>query len=493
MFSSGSNSGFFGSGMDQGKSSTAKMMEEERIKKQKEKERIENERERRGGMPQGDRMAGDAINAANEAGIDLEFDRLNKRRENNTARIQELQAQDSRSDFENKELGARGFVDRRISQQEAARKGMEGAGYSGGLENYDAASAGGNRFDLGDVNLLKRQGVSESEIRAYIAGLSDKERGGSLKFGKGTGLYMGDMEEGSKASDYDFGNQVTARDISYLNKQGFSSDQISQAVKDSGVKTGYFADRRLNNLINNTTNNINSNNRTSLNDVGNTKNSNNTNLRDVGNIKDSGNISDSGNTRDSGNTNDSFNTANTATATGIGSGRQDVNNDISQTSNINTVGNNNYVYNPMLNFGSQNTTMTGSASANSGNGGSGSGFSGSAADDILGPYGKEDFGNSFNDYLDNAQGLAVMSTVSNTLQSQPGFAGNRAAVAVDNARATLPVDLIKLNNTIGRRTNYLGDRAEIMRANTFGLPFTPLPFTAPPSYQRQSPPDLPSP
>jgi hypothetical protein len=478
MFSSGSDSGFQARNM----SMRQRMEEEKRRKKEKEVRKLEDERQRRGSTAKGNRMAGDAINAANEAGIDLEFDRLNKRRESNTARIQELQNQDSRSAFEDKELGARGVIDKRTKQQEKARRGMVSTGYTGGLESYDASSAGGKRFDLSDVNFLKGQGVDEKEIRAYIAGLSDKERAGSLRFGKGTGLYMGDMAEGSNASDYDFGNKVTGYDVKYLRNQGFGSDQINEAIKNSGLETGYFADRQINNMINNTTNNVNSNNRTSLNDVGNTKNSNNTNLKDVGNIKDSGNITDSGNIRDS------LNTDNTATATGIGSGRQDVNNDISQTSNINTVGNNNYVYNPMLNFGSQNTTMSANASANSGN--SGSGYSGSAADDLLGPYGVEDFGNSFNDYLENAKGLALLSTVGNTLQSQPGFGPNRASAAIDSARATLPVDLVGLNNTIGRRTNYYGDRAEIERAKTFGLPFTPMTFTPPPSYQRPSPPDL---
>ena len=135
--------------------------------------------------------------------------------------------------------------------------------------------------------------------------------------------------------------------------------------------------------------------------------------------------------------------------------------------------------------------MTGSASANSGNGGGG--YSGTAADDLLGPYGMEDFGTSFNDYLENAQGLALMSTVGNTLQSQPGFGPNRASAAIDSARATLPLDLNLLNDTIGRRTNYLGDRAEIERAKTFGLPFTPMSFVPPPVYQRPSPPNLPTP
>ena len=62
--------------------------EEEEKRKREEAQKLEDERQRRGTMPKGDRMAGDAINAANESGIDLEFNRLNKRKETNTARLQ---------------------------------------------------------------------------------------------------------------------------------------------------------------------------------------------------------------------------------------------------------------------------------------------------------------------------------------------------------------------------------------------------------------------
>ena len=66
MFSSSDRSGLGSRSM-----SMRQKREEEEKRKREEAQKLEDERQRRGTMPKGDRMAGDAINAANESGIDL--------------------------------------------------------------------------------------------------------------------------------------------------------------------------------------------------------------------------------------------------------------------------------------------------------------------------------------------------------------------------------------------------------------------------------------
>ena len=216
---------------------------------------------------------------------------------------------------------------RRSDRKNAAQQANAGMNFApGNFIGYDARAQGGVGFDAKDAAYIKSQGGTKEDVAAAKAAYYDgggQQRQNVVNERKRI-KSLGTMDAQTQGiSEYDAGKKFGVQDFKYLEKQGYTKDQIAQEFANRGQKLNktmgnYFADagqldtvggnKRVKALrkakafqdgsgsgggdVNNSNNGNNS---------GNTTDSNNTNISDSGNT----NVSDSGNTDNS--INDSMN------------------------------------------------------------------------------------------------------------------------------------------------------------------------------------------
>ena len=128
----------------------------------------------------------------------------------------------------------------RFEYQGAARAGLKDSGFDfgGDLSSYNSEAAGTKKFDMGDVNYLKKSGASDEAINKYISGLDNVHDNVSLNKDYGGKHYRGDIDKSKGIEQFDMGKGFNKWDIQYLQNQGFDDKAITDYGLASGLNHG---------------------------------------------------------------------------------------------------------------------------------------------------------------------------------------------------------------------------------------------------------------
>ena len=168
------------------------------------------------------------------AGINWNYDKLDDRREHHSQNVKDLNAMDGKNPLQDHELRHSEGADKRLDLKESARQGMDDGGWDiKDIKGYNPHAHGSKKFDKQDVAFLREQGASDALVSKYIKKYGKKENGLNQSITHNKDLsdisgdhYIGDMADGAKASDYDWGDGMGKAEINYLKQQGFSDEDI---------------------------------------------------------------------------------------------------------------------------------------------------------------------------------------------------------------------------------------------------------------------------
>ena len=170
------------------------------------------------------------------------YDKLDDARETHKDRIDEMNAIENRNPLQDHELRHSERHEKRADRRQEAREGMAESGWDiTDYENYDTKAFGSKKFSSQDAKWLQgqmeEQGMSQKKSDKLLGKYMDHfhEEGNMnqnithndkwSEYGSGE-HYIGDMEEGAKVSDYDWGDKMRRPEVQYLKKQGFSDEEI---------------------------------------------------------------------------------------------------------------------------------------------------------------------------------------------------------------------------------------------------------------------------
>ena len=168
------------------------------------------------------------------AGINWNYDKLDDRRGQHKQNVTDLSAMDNKNPLQDHELKHSQGADKRLDLKESARQEMDDGGWDiKDIKGYNPHAHGSKKFDKQDVAFLREQGASDALVSKYINKYGKKENGLNQSITHNKDLsdvsgdhYIGDMADGSKASDYDWGDGMSKAEINYLKQQGFSDEDI---------------------------------------------------------------------------------------------------------------------------------------------------------------------------------------------------------------------------------------------------------------------------
>ena len=201
------------------------------------------------------------------AGINWNYDKLDDRRDHHKQNVKDLNAMDDRNPLQDHELKHSQGADKRLDRKENARQGLDDGGWDiKDIKGYDPHAHGSKKFDKQDIAFLREQGASDALVSKYINKYGKKENGLNQSITHNKDLadvsgdhYIGDMAEGSKASDYDWGDGMGKAEINYLKQQGFSdediysharsniaygNDDLDEDSKNYGIRTHRWLDKQ---------------------------------------------------------------------------------------------------------------------------------------------------------------------------------------------------------------------------------------------------------
>ena len=166
--------------------------------------------------------------------IDWKYDKLGNQKERSNTKASELNSLENPNPFEQQSAEYYGNEER-FTRQEEARKGMEDSGWTiDDIEGYNPEAFGAKKFGARDQDWLRKQGADDSLINQYLEYYGGKGKlNDSIAYNKDRGgdYYVGDMEEGSELSDFDYGNKMSSAERKYLGAQGFEDPDVFERQK----------------------------------------------------------------------------------------------------------------------------------------------------------------------------------------------------------------------------------------------------------------------
>lgn len=180
-------------------------------------------------------------------GIDWGYDRIDDARDKHAGRIEEYEAMDNRNPLQDHELKHSQNHSKRADRRQSAREGLEESGWDiTDYKNYDSHAFGEKKFGAKDAKFLQQQmeaqGMGQKKqdklMGKYMDHFYDEGNMGQTithnnkwaEYGSGD-HYVGDMEEGAKAGDYDWGKKMSKPEVRYLKQQGFSDEDIYKEMR----------------------------------------------------------------------------------------------------------------------------------------------------------------------------------------------------------------------------------------------------------------------
>ena len=181
------------------------------------------------------------------------YDAMEKRGYDDLSNLETYQAKGQHSRL--KESGV--FDTNTAAQQEMKNANFD---YSGDLSGYNSGAERGLKFDEGDYKYLLSKGASDEAIQSHIGTLAKGQVHQTITSNKKLAgdLYRGDMDKSKGIESYDMGGGFNRSDISYLQDQGYSNEEIADyglsSGKSFGGSTAKFLEKqgRLNTRADNT-------------------------------------------------------------------------------------------------------------------------------------------------------------------------------------------------------------------------------------------------
>jgi len=192
--------------------------------------------------------------------IDWKYDKLGKQKESSAAKASELNSLENPNPFEQHSAEYHGNEER-FTRKEEARQGMESAGWDlENVEGFDPEAFGAKKFGARDMNWISKQagkqGYTDEQTNELLGRYLDHFGGkgklnDSITYNKDRGgdYYVGDMEEGSELSDFDYGNKMSTAERKYLGAQGFEDPDVFERQKsemEDGTKISHSNHRWMN-------------------------------------------------------------------------------------------------------------------------------------------------------------------------------------------------------------------------------------------------------
>ena len=202
-----------------------------------------------------------ANNAANQVkAIDYKYDKLTNQGQRAEKKAEEFSSIENPNPYEQQAADYFGN-EQRFARKEEARQGMESAGWDlENVEGFDPKAFGAKKFGAKDMNWISKQagkqGYTEEQTNELLGRYLDHFGGkgklnDSITYNKERGgdYYVGDMEEGSQLSDFDYGNKMSSAERKYAIAQGNSEDAVFDRQKselEAGTNISHSNHRWMN-------------------------------------------------------------------------------------------------------------------------------------------------------------------------------------------------------------------------------------------------------
>ena len=192
--------------------------------------------------------------------IDYKYDKLNNQSQRAEQKAEEFSSIENPNPYEQQAADYFGN-EQRFSRKEEARQGMESAGWDlENVEGFDPRAFGAKKFGARDMQFISKQANKQGYTEEQTNNLLDRYRNyfgnkgklnDSITYNKERGgdYYVGDMEEGSQLSDFDYGNKMSSAERKYAIAQGNSEDAVfdrQKAELEAGTNISHSNHRWMN-------------------------------------------------------------------------------------------------------------------------------------------------------------------------------------------------------------------------------------------------------